>query len=244
MYQRYNGGNMDEGWTRWLLEQYGFEYATLHDAEVKEGLTGKYDVLILPSDAPPFITGEKLEEFYDKRYKGTMTLPVYPPEYVSGIKEEGVKKIKEFAEKGGTVLCLNEAIDFAIENLKVPVSNPVKELKPQQFHCPGSTLWAEIDNGHPLAYGMPAKGLILLRGNLALAVKQGDANENQRVVVSYPEERLMESGWLIGEEHLARKAALVEARVKEGKVVLYAFAPQSRALTDATFKLFFNALLR
>ncbi len=243
MYQRYMGGNMDEGWTRWLLEQYGFECTSVRDAEVKEGLTGKYDVLILPSDASPFITGEKLEEYFDKKYKGTMTLPVYPPEYVTGIKQEGVAKVKEFVEKGGTLLCLNESIEFAIENLKPPVTNPLKDVKPQQFHCPGSTLWVDINNTHPLAYGMPKRGLIVLRGNLALAVKQGNDNEAQRVVVSYGEERLMESGWLIGEEQLARKAALVESRLKEGRVVLYAFAPQCRALTDATFKLFFNALL-
>jgi hypothetical protein len=54
----------------------------------------------------------------------------------------------------------------------------------------------------------------------------------------------MESGWLIGEEHLARNAALVEPRVNKGRVILYAFMPQNRALTDATFKLFFNSLLR
>ena len=234
---------MDEGWTRWLLEQYCFEYTTVRDAEVKEGLTGKYDVLILPSDPPPFITGEKLEEFFEKRYKGLMTLPVYPPEYVTGIKEEGVAKVREFVEEGGTLLCLNESIDFAAENLKLPVVNPLKDMKPQQFHCPGSTLWVDIDNSHPLAYGMPSRGLIVLRGNLALAVKQGNDNEAQRVIVSYGEERLMESGWLIGEELLARKAALVESRLKEGRVVLYAFAPQCRALTDASFKFFFNALL-
>ena len=234
---------MDEGWTRWLLEQYGFEYTTVRDVEVKEGLAGKYDVLILPSDAPPFITGEKLDEFFEKRFNGMITLPIYPPEYITGIKQEGVAKIKEFVERGGTLLCLNESIDFAIEQLKVPIVNPVKELKPQQFHCPGSTLWAKIDNTHKLAYGMPEKGLILLRGNLALAVKQGNSNEDHKVVVSYPEERLMQSGWLIGEEQLARKAALIESKMEDGRVILYAFAPQCRALTDATFKLFFNALI-
>lgn len=33
---------------------------------------------------------------------------------------------------------------------------------------------------------------------------------------------------LIGEEQLARKAALVESRLKEGRLILYAFAPQCR----------------
>ena len=37
MYQRYWGGNMDEGWTRLVLEQFGFPYQTLRDAEIKAG---------------------------------------------------------------------------------------------------------------------------------------------------------------------------------------------------------------
>jgi hypothetical protein len=51
MYQRYYGGNIDEGWTRWLLEQWDFPYASLMDAEIKAGkLASKYDVIILPAD--------------------------------------------------------------------------------------------------------------------------------------------------------------------------------------------------
>jgi glutamine amidotransferase-like uncharacterized protein len=53
----------------------------------------------------------------------------------------------------------------------------------------------------------------------------------------------MESGWLQGEERLARKAAMVEAKVGKGRVILYGFAPQYRAQSDAAFKLFFNALI-
>ena len=90
---------------------------------------------------------------------------------------------------------------------------------------------------------MPKKSLILLRGNHAFAIKGNHNNDHYKVVVSYPEENMKQSGWLIGEKHLARKAALIEAKKKEGRVILYGFAPQSRALTDATFKFFFNTLV-
>jgi len=242
MYQRYWGGNMDEGWTRWLLEQYGFEYSTVMDEEVKEGLED-FDVFILPSDPPAFITGEGVEEWYEKKFKGALTVPVLPPEYKTGIGEEGVEKVKEFVEKGSRVLALYESCEFAIEKLGVPVRNTVKDLKPDEFHCPGSTIRVDIDNTHPLGYGMPRKGLILLRGNHAYAVKGGHWNENYHTVITYPEEDMMQSGWLIGEKHLARKAAIIDAKMGDGDVVLYGFAPQMRALTDATFKVFFNALV-
>ena len=242
IYQRYWGGNMDEGWTRWLLEQFDFEYTTVKDEAVKAGLED-YDVLILPSDATALITGEKVEEYYEKRYKGAFTAPVLPEEYKSGLGEDGVKKINEFVENGGTVLALYESCEFAMDKLGIPVRNTLKDMDPKKFHCPGSTVWVDIDNTHPLGYGMPEKGLILLRGNHAYAVKGTHNNEDYKVVVSYQQENLMQSGWLIGEEHLARKAALIEAKKKDGKVIMYGFQPQNRALTDASFKLFFNALI-
>ena len=242
VYQRMWGGNMDEGWTRWLLEQFYFDYTTVKDEDVKNELDN-YDVLILPSDSTALITGEGVEEYYEKRYKGVFTAPVLPPEYKTGIGEDGVEKVKEFVENGGTLVALYESSEFAIEKLGIPVKNVLKEIKPKDFHCPGSTIWVNVDNTHPLGYGVPKKSLILLRGNHAFAIKGNHNNDHYKVVISYPEENMKQSGWLIGEKHLARKAALIEAKKKEGKVILYGFAPQSRALTDATFKFFFNALV-
>ena len=37
MYQRYNGGNADEGWTRLLFEQFDQPYKTIFDPEIKSG---------------------------------------------------------------------------------------------------------------------------------------------------------------------------------------------------------------
>jgi len=241
LYQRYRGGNMDEGWTRWLLEQYGYDYTTVMDDVIKEGLPG-YDMLILPSDSKEIMIGEKLEEFYKKQYKGRRTLPKFPEEYRSGFKEDGVKKIKEFIQNGGTVLTWDASTDFAIEKLDAPVLNSLKDLKPKDFHSPGSTLWSHFDICHPLGYGMPKKGLVPLRGKIAFNVKPGTSYEECQSVANYVDEHLMESGWLIGEKHLARKSSVVDIKKGEGRMVLYGFRPQARGMTDGTFKLFFNAI--
>jgi len=242
VYQRYYGGNIDEGWTRWLLEQYGFEYTTVKDDEVKGGLGDKYDVLILPGDPTPVITGEKLEEYFEKRFKGMMAPPKFPPEYVSGIGEEGVKKLKEFVKNGGTLLLLNEASEFAIDALKLPIINTVKDLKPNDFHCPGSLLRVEIDGSSPLAYGVD-ECPILFWGGPAFMVKPVENSEDYRIVVRYPEENMLRCGWLIGEKYLSRKAALIDARLGKGRVVLYGFRTHFRCQTHATYKFLFNALL-
>jgi hypothetical protein len=58
MYQRYNGGNMDEGWTRLLFEDFGQPYQSIFDPELKSGnLIAKYDVIVLPADNPGTLVG-------------------------------------------------------------------------------------------------------------------------------------------------------------------------------------------
>ena len=244
MYQRYWGGNTDEGWTRWLLERYRFRYKTIRDADIKRGrLRRKHDVIILPSDHKSLILGEGIEEYFKKRFRGMFTLPEFPEEYKSGIGKEGVEKIKEFVEDGGILVTLGEASNFAIEELKLPVTNVLADVKPKKFLCPGSTLHVKVNKENPLTHGVAEDLLIIFRNHPAFAVKPGPSNEDLDVVLSYPDERIMESGWLIGEEKLSRKAALIDAKMGEGRVILFGFSPQFRAQSDATFKLFFNSLL-
>ena len=63
-------------------------------------------------------------------------------------------------------------------------------------------------------------------------------------LVHYADRDLLESGWLIGEQTLAKKAAMVSAQPGQGRVVLIGFRTQHRAQTHGTFKLLFNALIR
>ncbi len=64
------------------------------------------------------------------------------------------------------------------------------------------------------------------------------------VLASYPADArdVLLSGWLRGEDRLARKAAAVATTYGKGKVVLLGFRPQHRAQTPATFPFLFNAL--
>ncbi|MBN1683341.1 peptidase M14 family protein [Candidatus Bathyarchaeota archaeon] len=244
MYQRLYGGNMDEGWTRWLLEQYRFNFKSVTDKDIKKGkLINKLDVLIFPSDSKQMITGEGIEEYYEKRFQGMQTFSKWPDGYKSGIGKEGVDKVKEFIKDGGTVLALNESSNFAIEEFKLPVKNMLIDVKPTEFTCPGSTLHVNVDSDNQLAWGVQKDLLIIFRSPLAFEIRPGKDSYKSHVVLNYPEERIMESGWLNGEEKLSRRAAMVEVNMDKGRVVLYGFSPQFRAQSDASFKLLFNALL-
>jgi len=239
MYQRYRGGNMDEGWTRFLLEQFSFPYITLMDAEIKKGgLNKKYDAIILPDDSTAMIVGEIPDT--PGRFRS-----VYPPEYCSGIGGKGVDALKAFVEKGGLLITLGEAGHFAIEKLGLSLRDVAANRKWQDFWCPGSTLKVKFANTLPLAYGMPEEGLALfLDGSPAFQIIPNDFNERYKTIVTFADRDLLESGWLIGEQALARKAAVVAVKFGQGQVVLFGIRPQHRAQTHGVFKLFFNALVR
>ena len=241
MYQRYGGGNMDEGWTRLVLEQFGFPYQTLKDDDIKAGdLNQRLDVIIFPSDTTDMVVGKTEEDESDEEESKEFDVP---PEYRSGIGKEGVKAIKQFVEEGGTLLALNGACEFAIEQLDLQVSNTLKGKSSQTFFCPGSTLKASVDTNHPLGYGMPDETLILFWNSPAYEIQHSRFSERYELVVEYPEKDILQSGWLVGEDQLAERAAMVSAQYGSGRVILFGFRPQFRAQTRGTFKLFFNALL-
>ena len=53
MYQPWTGGNMDEGWTRWVLEQYEFNLTSIHNADIRAGkLRQQFDAIILADQDP------------------------------------------------------------------------------------------------------------------------------------------------------------------------------------------------
>ncbi|HSR67935.1 MAG TPA: M14 family zinc carboxypeptidase [Acidobacteriota bacterium] len=239
MYHRYRGGNMDEGWTRFLLEQFAFPYTSLKDDEIKAGgLRANYDLIIIPHDSTATIMGEEDESRRGGRRRE------YPPQYRSGIGEEGLEALQAFVQEGGTLLTLGEATQFALDKLEINVRDPLADLDSEEFFCPGSTLRAHFDNTHPLAYGMPSEGYVLFWQGPALEITPSRHNDHYQRVVTYKEQDILQSGWLIGEEHLSEKAGMVTARKGQGEVILIGFRPQHRAQTDGTFKLLFNAILR
>jgi hypothetical protein len=243
MYQRYYGGNMDEGWTRWLIEQWGFPYKSLMDAEIKAGnLLTKYDVIVLPADRVEMMTGERRGEGSGRG--GAARPAEVPPEYRSGFGQEGVAALRAFVEKGGTLVTFAEAGDFAIQKFELPLRNVVANRPSKEFWSPGSTLRVRIDNTNPLAFGMPSEGLaVFLANNQAYEVMPTPHNERVERIVTFAERDLLQSGWLLGEDTIARKAAMVSVEFGQGKVTLIGFRAQHRAQTHGTFKLVFNALL-
>jgi hypothetical protein len=260
--QRYSGGNIDEGWTRWLVEDFKFPYTSLMDKDIKLGnLIDKYDVIVIPDDSIAMITGAAPAgggAGRGGRGGATPAVPAaggrgggeggfgganYPPEYRAGIGPEGIAALKEFVTKGGTLVALGGASEFAIEQFSLGLRNSLAGVSTKEFWCPGSTLRLDIDNTQPAAYGMPSRALgVFLQGNMAFDLTN-TADENYHVIARYADREILQSGWLVGEQNLSKKAAMVTAGVGKGHVIVVGFRTQHRAQTYGTFKLLFNALI-
>jgi hypothetical protein len=61
------------------------------------------------------------------------------------------------------------------------------------------------------------------------------------VIGVFPEKNILISGYCEKEEKISDKAAMIWLKKGKGQLVLYAFNPQFRASTQATYKLLFNA---
>jgi hypothetical protein len=240
MYHRYNGGSMDEGWTRMMLEDFGFPYDSILDPGMTAAnLTQNYDVILLPNDPLEMMLGPDPAPL---AMGGNV-----PPEYRSGFGEAGVAALEAFVRNGGTLVTFAQAGELPIEHFPLPVRDVLEGLPSSEYWDPGVTLRTLVDTSHPAAYGMPEEALVLFGfqqgNNQAYEVVVHDHNERVERVLEFHERDIMESGWLLGEEHLAGKAAMVTVRHGEGQVVLIGFRPQHRLQTHGTLKVIFNSLV-
>jgi hypothetical protein len=258
------GSNMDEGWTRWLLDHYAFDYTTLHPQDIRAA-GGAYDQEIqaeyraqwppsVADHAPARVVGEPLRNRFDvilfTHENGNSILngsnaQNIPLVYRGGIGDEGLDAVWEFAQGGGTVVALGAATGLFIEHWPVPVRNLADELEAEEFLIPGSIVNIETDPTHPLAWGMPMESHGYFIRSPFFALTEGFNSQTVSVPVRYPNTDLAASGWLRGGEHLAGRAAVVQVDFSgNGRLVLLGLRPQHRVQTHATFKLLFNALVR
>jgi hypothetical protein len=244
LYKSWNPA-MDEGWTRWLLEKFGFAYKNVTNADLQSGnLKQNFDVIVFPDQNRQTIT----QGFR----KGSM-----PDEYAGGIGESGIAAVKQFAASGGTVLCFNHSTAFCVNDLGAQatdvlsgrMANAAGDFEGPRsartgrgsggsgdFYSPGSLLNVQLDLSSPLTRGLPEHITIWSEQSPAFTTSQPS-------IATYPQSDVLASGWLLGANLIANKSAMVDAKSGEGHIVLYGMRPQYRAQSYQAFKLFFNALI-
>ena len=235
--------NMDEGWTRWVLEQFEFDIDTLHNEDIQQGNLRDYSAIIFPSQSPNGIVhGHRRNSM--------------PSKFTGGIGLNGVKAIEDYAEKGGMVIFFDAASDMAIEQFGLPVRNVISNLSSSQFFIPGSLIRMNVDTDNRLAFGMQEEVAASFNRSRAFQKvtqrKSGEGGTEKiadapkaevNEVATYASENLLMSGWAMGENrYLRNRSAMVHLPYGQGDMVLFGFRPQFRAQPRGTYKLIFNAI--
>ena len=214
----------EEGWTRFILDEYGFQHEPVWDWAVREtDLSKRFDVIILPHQTVRQIHKGFNQASYSKRYSG-------------GLGDEGVSCLKDFADAGGTLIAWDGSARWATRHFDLPVVNVLAGLTNSDFFAPGSLLGIRIDTDHPVGYGMPHNAAALFMNGPAWRVKQG------RSIAEFSQEKPLLSGLLIGAEKIAGATALAAVPMGRGQIIMFGFRPHFRAQARGTYKLFFNAI--
>jgi hypothetical protein len=212
-----------------VFDTWKVPYVPLVDSTIRAGkLRETLDAIVLPDQSPI--------ELLDGLSSG-----IYPAPYAGGIGAEGVRQLRHFVEDGGTLVALNDASRFAITQLLLPVRNVLEGVPDDEFYAPGSIFRLDLDTSHPIARGMPEQSIAWFEDGPAFDVLDSSV---VRVVGRYPAtpERVLRSGWVLHPERVAGRAALVEVRLGQGRVILFGFRPQFRGQSVATYPLLFNSL--
>jgi hypothetical protein len=221
-------GAIDEGWTRWVFDTWRVPYLPVVDSLVRAGkLRDKFDVILLCDQEP--------HELLDGLPKD------YPAPYAGGLGAEGVAALRQFVSDGGTLVALNDASRFAVEQLLLPVRNVLAGVADDEFYAPGAIFRLELDTSDPIARTMPAQSVAWYESGPAFEVLDTTA---ARIVGRYPSDadRVLLSGWALHPERVAGRGALVVVKLGTGRVVLFGFRPQYRGQSIATYPLLFNSL--
>jgi len=221
------GGSMPSGWTRWILEQFQFEFAVLMTPDFEAGgLRENYDAIILVA--------------------GAVAAPGANAR-AGSVTEKTIPYIRAFLDAGGTVLAIGSSASNLARHLRLPVEDHLVEngeaLPRAKFFVPGSLLSVRVDTGLPIAAGMPDRADVFFDESPVFRITPESASRESAIPIAWYESPApLRSGWAWGQHYLDQGLAGVEARVGKGRVYLFGPEILHRAQPHGTFKFLFNAI--
>jgi hypothetical protein len=221
--------SIDEGWTRWVLENYDYAPISVYNADIRSaGLKSRYDVIILPD-----INSRQLMDGW-----GT---GMVPGQYAGGIEKSGLANLQQFVEDGGTLVAFNQAAAALVPLMSLPVKNVLDGVPNDKFFCEGALLRVQMQHGDlPINFGVPESPVVMFERGPAFEPLPGFKGA---ILAKYAkEEDPLESGLILHPELLKDKAAALEVSSGKGRIFLYGFKPQHRGQAHGTYRNFFNAL--
>ncbi len=244
------GGSMPSGWTRYILEDFEFNFEMIYPPDVDAGnLNDRFDVIILPDGAfagggiggggrGGFRFGGPNEDF-------VASLPDSLSRRLGRLSgETSVPALREFIENGGAVIAvagstsLGVALGLPLENFMVDAQG--QSLSRDDYFTPGSIHNIAVEHGSPLTHGLGDRVNVLHSHSPVFQI--GDGAANVRRIAWYDTAEPLVSGWAWGQQHLQGGTSMIAADIGAGKLFLFGPKITFRSQPHGTFPLLFNGI--
>ncbi len=244
LWDRY-GGSMPSGWTRFILEEFGFDYDLLYSQQL-EGDLSDYDVLLFPDGSIPMSD----EPDPSQRRFGSQPTDA-PAEYQHMLGRTSVATtvpaILDYTRQGGTVVAVGTGTNLAY-HAELPVRNYLVDssgepLESEEYYVPGSVLDVKLEHVSVVTQGMDDRADVLFSRSPVFALEAGAEAAGVRALGWFDRPDPLRSGWAWGQHYLEDGVTLLEADYGQGTMFLYGPKVTFRGQSHGTFPLVFNAIL-
>jgi hypothetical protein len=256
----------NEGWVRFAFDQWQIPYTYFSEQKLRvPGVLEKYDVVVYPHVSAPLAT------LVNGRPKAGPAIPwkksALTPDLGGydetddmrdGMGWDGVAALRRFVERGGLLLVEGATARAAAD---MGFNPTVSAVESRNLRVRGSVIRAQLATPSPITYGYDQATFPVYFNQAPLLQIQprdttGRLDKYAPAVVAEMEamrarpilnfhrraDSLLVSGLLLSGDELSGKAAVVDAPVGKGHVVMFAIRPLWRWGTPGTYALALNAI--
>ncbi|MEJ7759031.1 MAG: M14 family zinc carboxypeptidase [Gemmatimonadaceae bacterium] len=257
----------NEGWIRFALEQMGVPFTYISEQTLRRASAlDKYDVVVYPHVSAPassLINGRPMvgPPIPWKKSAATPHLGKWDEtdDIRPGMGLDGLSALRKFVERGGLLLTTGSTSRLPIE---MGFNPTVSVTATTRLNARGAIFRAQtVSTASPVLYGYDkATFPVYFNQSPVMAVTPRDTAANvdgidsgildqrermrAKVILRFHEkaDSLLVSGLLVAGDELAGKAAVVDAPVGKGHVLLFGIRPLWRMESQGSFALAVNAI--
>jgi len=253
------GGSMVSGWTRLVLENFGFDYTVVFPQRIMAGhLHDDFDVLILPSGALAMAKELAVERdggWPAPRVPDKERVPAEYQQMLGNLNNpEAISALRAFLERGGHIVATGSSSSLAV-SLGLPVTSHLvaddgaggrRPLHWREYYIPGSVLQVAVDPTRPAARGLDEHLDLYFsdgRWDNAPVFEVAEGQSRVRKLLWFDSDAPLRSGWALGQELLKGGVLAADAEVGAGRLTFFGTDISFRSQTHGAFRLLFNSLV-
>jgi hypothetical protein len=242
------GRTQETGWVRHAFDHFGVEYDLIFKERVRQGnLRASYDVIVVPqmgNSAKEIVQDVECKDrempYTKSSEHGSLGMYGESANLCGGIGLAGLVEIEKFVAEGGRLITLGGSSALGAELLRHVDAGRA----PAGFYAPGPIVEAEVlKPAHPVFYGYPGKILPVRYSTGPIFSITENQKANVTLLRFSGTEKSVLSGLMNRPADVKDKAAIVDAPLGAGRILLFAINPCYRWQNYREFNLLFNAVM-